>query len=380
VRLLVLVLLSAFCSSGAAAQNRGTPRVAPEVLFERYDKNGDGRLTRDEIPRVQLFPRVDRDGDRSVSLAELKAFMEGAKPAPGKAGPRSGAFGKAADYLEGKNGHALLVYHRDKLIFEEYFNGWSADKPHRLASGTKSFSGIMAITAVEDGLLKLDEPIADTITEWRDDPRKGKVTIRQLLTLSSGIHGGKIGTVPGYVDALAQAEARFRPGAKFQYGPIPFQVFGEVMRRKLEPSERSVEQYLRDRILDPIGMRADYWRRDGAGNVRLPSGVLVTAREWAKFGLFVLHHGEWKGRQVLPADAVRGCFVGTRANPNYGLTFWLGDKGSGVEDLVMAAGAGKQKLFIIPSRELLVVQFAEATRTYKEARLLDLVLADLPGE
>ena len=54
----------------------------------------------------------------------------------------------AADYLKERNGHALVVYHRDKLVFEEYFNGWSADKPHRLASGTKSFSGAMLAAVI----------------------------------------------------------------------------------------------------------------------------------------------------------------------------------------------------------------------------------------
>ena len=59
----------------------------------------------------------------------------------------------------------MLVYHRDELVFEEYFNGWSADQPHRLASGTKSFSGAMLAAAAEDGLLTLDEKVVETISE-----------------------------------------------------------------------------------------------------------------------------------------------------------------------------------------------------------------------
>src|SRR5215831_5610757 len=96
----------------------------------------------------------------------------------------------AADYLKNRNGHPMLVYYRDKLVFEEYFNGWSADKPHRLASVTKSFSGAMLAAAVEDGLLKLDEKVVETIVEWKDNPRKSQITIRHLLSLTSGIYGG----------------------------------------------------------------------------------------------------------------------------------------------------------------------------------------------
>ena len=373
----VIGILLTIC---AEAQNQQGPAVAPKILFQRLDKNGDGRLTPDEIPRRQLLPRVDRDGNGSVSLDELKDFQASRGPDTKPVPKHKGPFAAASDYLARHNGHALLIYHRDELIHEGYFNGWSADKPHRLASGTKSFSGIMAIAATEDGLLDLDEPVARTITEWRDEPRKAKITIRQLLSLTSGLAGGEIGSVPSYAVALNTAEARFRPGSRFQYGPVPFQVFGEIMRRKLKPSNRSVEQYVHERIFEPIGLRVASWRKDRDGNVRLPSGITITAREWAKFGLFVLHHGLWNGQRVLPRKALSACFKGSSANSNYGLTFWLGDKGSGLDDLVMAAGAGKQKLFIVPSRQMLIVQFAEATRSYKELELLQLVLADVPAE
>lgn len=162
----------------------------------------------------------------------------------------------AADYLKDRNGHAMLVYHRDKLVFEEYFNGWSADKPHRLASGTKSFSCAMLAAAIEDGLLKLDEKVAHTIIEWKDDRRMSQITIRQLLSLTSGIYGGSTREPsPSYARAVSIAGAKFWPGERFQYGPIPYQVFGELMRRKLAQRNESVEAYLKRRILDPIGLK-----------------------------------------------------------------------------------------------------------------------------
>jgi CubicO group peptidase (beta-lactamase class C family) len=77
-----------------------------------------------------------------------------------------------------------------KLLFERYDNGWSRNLPHPLASGSKSFVGVLAMMAVEDGLLSLDEKAADTLTEWKDDPRKSRITVRQLLNLSSGLSPG----------------------------------------------------------------------------------------------------------------------------------------------------------------------------------------------
>lgn len=286
-------------------------------------------------------------------------------------------FQPAADYLRSCNGHALLVYRDGRLLFEEYLNDHRRDDPHRLASGTKSFVGVLAVMAVEDGLLKLDEKVANTLTEWRGDGRKTQITIRQLLTLTSGIAGGEVGEVPGYQEAVRLAEAKFPPGEKFQYGPVPFQCFGELLRRKLEPRKETVEGYLKRRLLDPIGLKPSSWRKDADGNPNLPSGAHLTAREWAKFGLFVLNKGAWDSKQLVSEKLLAECFQGTKVHPTYGLTFWLNASDERPRDLVMAAGAGKQKLYIVPSQRLLIVQFAEASRRFQERELMRLVLDGL---
>jgi CubicO group peptidase (beta-lactamase class C family) len=295
----------------------------------------------------------------------------------GQSSPSS--FKPAADYLSTCNGHALLVYRDGQLVFEDYLNGHRRDDPHRLASGTKSFVGVLAAMAVEDRLIKLEERVASTLTEWQDDDRKKQITIRQLLTLTSGIAGGDVGDVPSYKDAVRLAEAKFPPGEKFQYGPVPFQCFGELLRRKLEPSKETVESYLQRRLLGPIGLKPSFWRKDAHGNPNLPSGAHLTAREWAKFGLFVLNKGAWEGKQLVSEKLLAECFQGTKAHPTYGLTFWLNASDERPRDLVMAAGAGKQKLYIVPSQKLLIVQFAEASRRFQERELMRLVLDGLGG-
>ena len=97
--------------------------------------------------------------------------------------PSKEAFKLAADYSHSQHGTGLLVMVRGEVLFEDYAEGWNADKPHLLASGTKSFCGVMAACAVHDGMLTLDEKVADTLTEWKEDKRKSQVTIRQLLSL-----------------------------------------------------------------------------------------------------------------------------------------------------------------------------------------------------
>ncbi|MBC8064519.1 MAG: beta-lactamase family protein [Chlorobia bacterium] len=277
----------------------------------------------------------------------------------------------ASEYNASVRGISFLIIQRGKTLAEEYPNGGSATNATELASGTKSFTGVMALCAQEDGLLTLDEKASKTLPEWRGDTRKD-ITIRDLLTLSSGIPGNK-GTrmgqrVPSYKDAIT-TEAVQTPGRKFQYGPTPFMCFGEILRRKLEPRKESVLSYIERRILNPIGAKHGNWRKDSDGNPHLPSGAFFSAREWSKFGEMILNDG--KG--VLKPGQTKALFEATKANPSYGLSWWLPAEG-GVRpdgfrkwnfnknlprDIHIAAGAGGQRLYVIPSVGLVVVRQAK---------------------
>src|SRR3974390_1143985 len=85
-------------------------------------------------------------------------------------------FQRAAAYSAQYHGVSMLVMKDGKIIFEDYPNGHLASEPHELASGTKSFSGVVAIAAQEDGLLSLDEKVSQTITEWNGDSSRESIT------------------------------------------------------------------------------------------------------------------------------------------------------------------------------------------------------------
>jgi Beta-lactamase class C and other penicillin binding proteins len=83
---------------------------------------------------------------------------------------------RAAKYSESKRGVSMLVLQNGQTIFEHYANGGSARGRWPIFSGTKSFWGVAALAAMRDGLFKLDDPVSDTITEWKSDPRKSQIT------------------------------------------------------------------------------------------------------------------------------------------------------------------------------------------------------------
>jgi CubicO group peptidase (beta-lactamase class C family) len=298
----------------------------------------------------------------------------------------------AADYSRPRRGVSLLVMHRGRVIFEDYPNGGAPDRGWELASGTKSFTGVMAAAAVKDRLLDLDEPAAETLPEWRGDAVKRRITIHQLLSLESGLRAGAIGRPPTYADAIA-TPPEYEPGTKFEYGPAPFQIFGEIMRRKTAADPL---RYLTQRILDPLRIAPTDWRRGADGMPFMPQGAAFTARDWAVFGEWV----RTGGGDIVDRAALAQCFAPSHANPGYGMSWWLLRPGlippgrmAGVEVdsalserygvIRMAAGAGDQRLYIVPDLALVVARqadhimmgmFARGQRRWSDAEFLRTLL------
>lgn len=283
-------------------------------------------------------------------------------------------FAAARQFSELRNGNALLVAIDGRIVFERYANGWTATRAHRLASGTKSFNGVIAALAARDGLLRYNELVADTITEWRTDPRKSRITYRQLLSLQSGLWGGTSGMQVSYAQSIGYRTVG-APGAVFNYGPIPFQVFGEAMKRKLASSNRSVADYIQAELLTPLGMTVGAWTDWTIGEPRLPGGAQLAAREWLKFGEFVRRGGVVNGRRIVAKALLDALFVGTQLKPEYGMSWWLPmPNSSEPDDAVTAQGAGKQRLYVIGSHDMVIVRFGETMGGWSDERFLEALM------
>jgi CubicO group peptidase (beta-lactamase class C family) len=309
---------------------------------------------------------------------------------------------RAARYSESKRGVSMFVMQNGRTIFERYANGGSAGRRWPIFSGTKSFWGIAALAAVHDGLFKLDDSVSDTITEWKGDPRKSQITIRQLLNQTDGIEGAsrlQRASIRDRNAAAIRLPTVAEPGSAFIYGPSHLQIFSELLRRK--SNGRSATRYIEARVLNRLGLGRLNYKKDGHGNPLPATGFELTAREWARLGELVLGRGNYHGRQIVPANLFRQAFAGSQANPSYGLTFWLNQQApNGREadmermldlpwesarwtdvciskdaptDMVVALGSGYQRLFVIPSVKAIIVRQGSNAR-FSDAHFLRLVL------
>jgi CubicO group peptidase (beta-lactamase class C family) len=306
----------------------------------------------------------------------------------------------AADYARSKAGLTLVIWQNGRVVLEENHAG-SLNTAYELASGTKTFSGVMAAAAVADGFLRFDERAADTLTEWQADARKSRITVRNLLDLSSGLRPFGSTNAPTYAAAVA-SPAIAEPGAVFVYDPVHFQAFGELLQRKLVTrGYASTADYARRRVLDRIGCVVGVWRNGTDGNPLMPQGAQLTAREWIKFGELLRLEGRWNGQEIIPAAILREVWQPSAANPAYGLTAWLNRpldparaaesvipdaledgmiQAAGSPDIFMAAGLGDQRLYIIPKHGVVVARQAPLLNLsdYTDERFLDLLLPAIP--
>lgn len=278
----------------------------------------------------------------------------------------------ALAYSEAHQGVSLLVLEDGKIRCRSE----DISKPREIWSGTKSFVGLMAAAAVQDGLLKLDEPASSTLQEWKSDPAKARITIRQLLSMTSG-QASAVGMPQGYLDSV-KSPLTAVPGTRFQYGPAPMQIFGEILRRKLaaQGEDGNPRRYIERRLLTPLNVKVDAWRNGPDGAPLMPQGVVIAASEWAKIGEFVRNDGMLDGKPLVDPTTFDELFKGSSANPAYGLTWWLPRATSAndpvtnstditvnfrelPQDMVVAAGAGDQRLYVIPSSRITIVRQAK---------------------
>ncbi len=299
-------------------------------------------------------------------------------------------FDDTATYSDSVQGDALLIMKDGAVVYEHYTGTTPASSSHLLASGTKSFNVALFAMGVAMGIWTLDENVSQTITEWQGVPNKSQITIRQLISLTSGLLDSPlysatpsvIATLDTYDLAINGSTTPQAPGVACIYAPSNFQVLAAMFERKtgLDPA-----QFLYDRLLARLGFSAAHlalWTRDVNGKPQMAGGAYFAASAWANYGKLWLQNGVWEGQTLLtPATMQSAVTYDNLAFKGYGFTWWLNlptgttynpgvdqipadGRGDGTQiatnvpaDMFMAAGTGKQRLYVIPSLGLVIVRF-----------------------
>ena len=287
----------------------------------------------------------------------------------------------------------MLVLHKGRIIGERYAPGITADTQLESWSMGKSLTATLVGLLIHEGALTLDAPAPIAAWQGKDDPRRA-ITIRHLLQMSSGLHCTSPGDADyaperdgypphvlvytGAVDVFRFATSRplqFTPGTEGRYRNCDPITLGAIVRQIVESRGEDYLGWPQRALFDRIGIRRQVLEPDAYGNFILSGYDYGTVRNWARLGLLYAQDGVWEGKRLLPEGFAR--FVATAApgwaTPRYGGMFWVNgtDELDAPSDAYWMAGAGGQRVIIIPSRDLVIVRLGHMRGDTVGMKLLD---------
>ncbi len=280
--------------------------------------------------------------------------------APADVDWQAGPLRAALDLAGEQHSSAVVILHRGRIMAERYWSGAGVTTVREVASVQKSVTALLAGAATETGALDPARRVSRWLGRgWSAAPRAAEdaITVRHLLTMTSGL------------DDSLRFEAP--AGRRWYYNNTAYHRTHDLLEKA---TGTTLPAWCRRTLFDPLGITASRWhmRRDIEPE---GYGLRMTARELARVGLLVLADGRWAGRRVLPgARVVEATRPSQRLNRSYGLLWWLNGQPSYLTpgddpkpqpgpvipqapaDLVAGLGRDDQKLYVVPSLDLVVVR------------------------
>ena len=266
-----------------------------------------------------------------------------------------------------KRTRSLLVIYKDKIIAEKYDTGFNKDSKILGWSMTKSITATLFGILQKEGKYDIYKPAP--IPEWQNDERK-IITTNDLLHMNSGLAWEEnYSTICDATQMLFQAgnmgkvqlekPAAFKPNTHWNYSSGTTNLLSYILRNQFKTHQEYLDFWYAA-LIDKIGMNSMIIETDMAGNYVGSSYGWATTRDWAKFGLLYLHEGNWNGEQLFDTGWTKYVATPTKGSKgDYGAHFWLNAGGrypDAPKDLYSANGFQGQKVFIIPSLDLVIVR------------------------
>jgi len=230
------------------------------------------------------------------------------------------------------------------------------------------------------------------------DPRKDKIKLKHMLSMTSGIAGESQGLLGMAVAplggefelALGKEASRFgasaaemiaEPGERWEYSDAAFSHLSLIFSKV---TGQEIGDYMNEHVFRPIGIRNFGWDLEGGGghigpHTNAHSGLHLSARDFARLGYLMAHHGQWEGKQIVPEWWIETATrTSQQLNRGYGYGFWVNTESaqwpSGPKDAFAFKGYAANRCYIVPSLDLIVVRVGYAPPNWAEDALLPSVI------
>jgi len=289
-----------------------------------------------------------------------------------------------AEYIEAADKqintmHSVMVVRHGHVIAEAWWKPEAADKPHVLASLSKSFTSTAVGLAIEEGKLHLDDPILKFFPE--DAPKDPSdnlkaLTVKDLLTMSGGHETEpKSGAGGPTVKTFLAHPFEHKPGTHFQYNTMGTYTLSETVTKA---TGQTVLDYLKPRLFEPLGIESPRWDKSSEGYSLGGYGLYLKTEDIAKFGQLYLQKGKWNGKQLVPEkwvematskqvdnDKESHAKMGGDWTQGYGFQFWRC-----THNAFRGDGAAGQFCLVIPEKDVVIAITANTGDMQKELNVV----------
>lgn len=335
-------------------------RLLPLTIFS-------GKLNPD-IDELELFPK------REITNGTPQPWL--VSPLFNKVQPSDTLLKKMSDYQT----VSYVVIRNDSLLFEKHWEGYNDTSYANSFSMAKSFTAVLIGCAIRDGLIKsVDEPVGNYLPQFKEGELT-KITIRHLLTMSSGLgfkedysslfswpaeayYGDDVNTL-----TLTQSKVETPPGKIWFYKGGDTQLLGMILKLV---TGKNVSAYAAEKLWKPMGAEHPaYWSLDEKGMEKVSCCWYTNARDFARIAKLMMQMGNWNGLQLLDSSFVQACTTPAelldrdgKPSLQYGFQWWLmTHKG---HQIFYARGIRGQYIFAIPDSKTIVVRLGHKRASKK---------------
>lgn len=269
-------------------------------------------------------------------------------------------------YLNDKNSKSFIVLYNGRIVMENYFNGHTATTPWYWASAGKTLTATLTGIAEQEGFINTNNKVSDYLGNgWTSAPldKENLITCKNLLSMNSGLDDSLGDDVsPTNLQFVADA------GTRWAY----HNAYVKLQDVVANATNSTWTNYFNSKLRNPIGMGGS-WVQSGALNV-----YWSDSRSMARFGLLALNKGNWNGTQIVNTNYFNNATTTSQnINNAYGYLWWLNGKSSfhlpqsqlefpgslipsAPNDMYMALGKNDQKIYVVPSRKLVIIRMGNA--------------------